>query len=40
MPGFGAVLEESERLAVIAWVQSLWSDDIYRRWEEIDTRSR
>ena len=40
MPGFAAVLDDDDRLAVIAWVQSLWSDEIYRRWEEIDTRSR
>ena len=40
MPGFAAVLDDDERLAVVAWVQSLWSDQIYRRWEEIDTRSR
>jgi mono/diheme cytochrome c family protein len=40
MPGFDAVLDESDRLAVVAWIQSEWSDEIYRRWEEIDTRSR
>jgi mono/diheme cytochrome c family protein len=40
MPGFAASLNAAERLAIIAWFQSLWSDDIYRRWEEIDGRSR
>lgn len=40
MPGFAAILDEADRLAIIAWIQSLWSDDIYRRWEEIDARSR
>lgn len=40
MPGFAATLDESERLAIIAWFQSLWSDEIYGRWSEIDTRSR
>lgn len=39
MPGFAAVLSEDDRLAVIAWIQSLWSDDIYRRWAEIDAHS-
>ena len=39
MPGFGAVLSEDDRLAIIAWFQSLWSDDIYRRWAEIDART-
>ena len=40
MPGFGHVLDEADRLAIVAWIQSLWSDDIYRRWEDIDNRSR
>lgn len=40
MPGFGAVLAPDERLAVIAWFQSLWSDDIYRRWLAIEDQSR
>jgi mono/diheme cytochrome c family protein len=38
MPGFGGQLDADERLAVVAWIQSLWSDDIYRRWQEIDKR--
>jgi hypothetical protein len=29
MPGFGQVLGENDRLAIIAWFQSLWNDDIY-----------
>ena len=40
MPGFGAVLRPEERLAIVAWFQSLWSDEIYARWAEIDARSR
>lgn len=40
MPGFAAVLEEEDRLAIIAWFQSLWPDDIYERWRAIDERSR
>lgn len=32
MPGFGDVLDEAEIAAVIAYVQSLWPDDIYATW--------
>ena len=38
MPGFGSALDKDERLAIIAWFQSLWSDDIYARWRELDER--
>lgn len=40
MPGFGAALDGADRLAIIAWFQSLWSDDIYARWEAIELRTR
>jgi len=40
MPGFAATLPQDDRLAIIAWFQSLWSDDIYRRWQQIEERSR
>jgi mono/diheme cytochrome c family protein len=40
MPGFAGVMDGSERLATVAWFQSLWSDEIYRKWQEIDSRSR
>ena len=40
MPGFGQVLDEDERHAIIAWCQSLWPDDIYEKWRQIDERSR
>jgi len=39
MPGFGAALDREDRLAIIAWFQSLWTDDIYARWEAIDLRT-
>jgi len=39
MPGFGAALDADERLAIIAWIQDLWTDDIYQRWAEINARS-
>lgn len=40
MPGFAGTLDSRERLAIIAWFQNLWTDEIYRRWSEIDDRSR
>ena len=40
MPGFAVLLPADDRYAVIAWFQSLWADDLYARWKEIDERSR
>ena len=40
MPGFGGALSEAEALAVIAFFQSLWTDDIYARWAERDRQAR
>jgi len=40
MPGFAAVMNQDDRLAVVAWFQSLWSDDIYQKWQDIDSRNR
>jgi mono/diheme cytochrome c family protein len=34
MPGFEGRLSEEEQLVAIAWFQSLWSDEIYRLWEQ------
>lgn len=39
MPGFGAALDQAQRHAIVAWFQSLWTDEIYGRWEAIDSRS-
>lgn len=36
MPGFANKLSEKERLAVIAYFQNFWSDEIYQRWDEIN----
>jgi mono/diheme cytochrome c family protein len=36
MPSFVDVLDDREEKAVIAYVQSLWPDEIYRQWVEID----
>jgi len=40
MPGFGEALGEEDRYAIIAWFQSLWSEDIYASWLEIEVRSQ
>ena len=40
MPGFAGVMDADERMATIAWFQSLWPDDIFLKWQEIDARSR
>lgn len=40
MPGFGEVLDKSQRQAIVAWFQSLWSDEVYERWRQIDERSK
>jgi mono/diheme cytochrome c family protein len=36
MPSFVDVLKERDKRAVIAYVQSLWPEEIYRQWVEID----
>ena len=40
MPGFDAILGEEDVLAVIAWMQDLWRDEIYAAWHAIEVRSR
>ena len=40
MPAFGALTSHAERLAIVAYIQSWWADDIYARWAEIDKRNR
>ena len=40
MPGFGAVLDRDDRLAIIARIQSWWNDALYARWTEIQSRSQ
>jgi mono/diheme cytochrome c family protein len=34
MPGFGEKLNSREVDEILAWVQSHWSDEIYRIWYE------
>lgn len=36
MPGFNDQLSDEEKKSLIAYFQSLWSKDIYDRWEEIN----
>jgi mono/diheme cytochrome c family protein len=38
MPPFEAVLEEEEIDAIILWFQSLWPDEVYVAWWEIEQR--
>ncbi|MDH4107095.1 MAG: cytochrome c [Gammaproteobacteria bacterium] len=40
MPAFGSALDADDRLAIIAYLQHWWPDDIYGKWREIDERSR
>ena len=39
MPQFRAQLTDEEVINVIAWFQSLWPDDIYAQWWQIQRRS-
>ena len=40
MPSFADVLDEDQRLSIIAYLQAWWPDDIYAQWVEIDARGR
>lgn len=40
MPAWQAVLTEQQVEEVILWFQSLWSDEVYAAWREIDQRQR
>jgi mono/diheme cytochrome c family protein len=40
MPAFAGVLDQQQRLAVIAYLQNWWPDDTYAKWLEIDARGR
>lgn len=40
MPAWQAVLTEQQTEDVILWFQSLWSDEVYAAWWEIDQRQR
>ena len=40
MPAWRGRLSEQDVDAVIAWFQSLWPDEIYRAWRELDQKAR
>lgn len=40
MPAWDGVLSERGAEDVILWFQSLWSDEVYAAWREIDQRRR
>ena len=39
MPAWRGVLSTAEVLAVLAWLQSHWSDEVYAAWQRIDRSS-
>ena len=39
MPAFRGVLTDEEIINVIAWFQSLWPEDVYAQWWEIQQRA-
>lgn len=40
MPAWRGKLSEADIEAIIAWFQSLWPDEVYRAWADIDRRAR
>ena len=40
MPGFMNLLTDQQIDNIIAWLQSHWGDETYRRWQIIDEQSR
>lgn len=40
MPAWRGKLTDKEARAIIAWFQSLWSDDVYAVWSDLDRRYR
>lgn len=40
MPAFNDVLARREVLAIIAYFQSLWPDEVYRAWQRMDETAR
>ncbi len=40
MPSWEGKLSESEIMAVISWLQSLWPDKIFKTWQSMDLSSR
>jgi mono/diheme cytochrome c family protein len=40
MPAWRGKLSDADVDAIIAWFQSLWPEDIYRAWRELDQKAR
>ena len=40
MPAFKDVLSRGEALAIIAYFQSLWSDEVYQAWQGMDEAAK
>jgi mono/diheme cytochrome c family protein len=40
MPAWKDKLDDDQINAIIAWFQSLWNDDVFEAWQQIDTRAR
>lgn len=40
MPAWGSTLNDQQMEDLIAWFQSLWPDEVYAAWSEMDQRSR
>lgn len=40
MPAWGATLSDQQIDDIIAWLQSLWPDDVYATWREMEQRNR
>lgn len=40
MPGWKDKLSDEQIDAIIAWFQSLWNDDVFEAWQQIDERAR
>lgn len=40
MPAFGETLSDRQIDDIIAWFQSLWPEEIYQAWHEMDQRRR
>ncbi|MFQ5469756.1 MAG: c-type cytochrome [Gammaproteobacteria bacterium] len=40
MPAWASMLSDEEIQAVIDWFQSLWPDEVYAAWYDMDRRSR
>lgn len=38
MPGFSSTLNRDDVRAIVAYFQTFWPDEIYTRWEEINSR--